>query len=213
MSRTAIDCVKLTNSLADSGTNSEDLFSSRAALDSIFHPKKDNGAVDVLVAGFSQGAIHLSIFDSFVIGVLDVGKSSPKLSGSDILLHASHPYSSTHALLAALGAAKSQQLYFVPLDLRFIASSGTYLSLLASKSTQLQNLLRYVGQVQRAMQTEWKSAQDLPSRFIRNVDDELRERSHCDFINAAYHLVVTGDCYLPMKEWLVDELAERVRRL
>jgi anaphase-promoting complex subunit 4 len=60
------------------------------------------------------------------------------------------------------------------------------------------------------MQVEWKSAQDLPTRFIRNVDEELRERSHCDFINAAYHLVVTGNCYTPMKEWLVDELAERV---
>jgi anaphase-promoting complex subunit 4 len=146
-----------------------------------------------------------------VIGVLDIGKSSPEVSGARVALHASHPYSSTHALLATSDAVIPAPLYFVPLDLRFITSSGTYLSLLASKSTQLQILLRYIGQVQRSMQAEWRSAQELPHKFIRNVDEELRERSHCDFINAAYHLVVTGNCYAPMKEWLVDELAERVR--
>ena len=191
---------------------SEDLFGSRASLDSVFRPREDNGAVDVLIAGFDHGSIHLTIYDSFVIGALDIGMCSPKLAGSEILLHASHPYSSTHILLARSGEVGDRHLFLVPLDLRFIRSSGTYLSLLASKSTQLQNLLRYIGQAQRAMQACWKTAQDLPTKFIRNVDEALQEHSYCDFINAAYHLVVTGDCYAPMKEWLVDELAERVRQ-
>ena len=81
---------------------------------------------------------------------------------------------------------------------------------MASKSTQLQNVLRYIGQVQRLLTAEWKAAQDLPSKFLRNINETLAKECHCDFINAAYHLVVTGDCFVPMKEWLVEELSERV---
>ncbi|KAI9849162.1 MAG: hypothetical protein M1837_005392 [Sclerophora amabilis] len=50
---------------------------------------------------------------------------------------------------------------------------------------------------------------DLPSRFIRNIDESLEEGYRCTFVQAAYHLVVTGNCYPPVKEWLVEELAER----
>jgi hypothetical protein len=96
------------------------------------------------------------------------------------------------------------------MDLRFITKSGRYLSLLASKTTQLQNLLRYIGQVQRQIELEWKNAQELPARFLRSVNEELQEKCQCDFITAIYHLVVTGHCFEPMKEFLADIVGERV---
>jgi anaphase-promoting complex subunit 4 len=83
--------------------------------------------------------------------------------------------------------------------------------LLASKSTQLQNLLRYISQIQQHMETEWRSSQDLPSKFIRNINETLKEKLDSDLVDAAYHLVISGNCSDPMKEWLIDELTERVR--
>jgi anaphase-promoting complex subunit 4 len=190
----------------------DDVFSSRVSLDSIFHSSKDtNDSVDVLSVGFDDGTVHLRIFDCFEIGSFSIGKS-PGISGScHILQHASHPLSSTHALLAspAKGDARGP-LELVTMDLRFITKSGRYLSVLASKTTQLQNLLRYIGQVQRQIDLEWKNAQELPARFLRNINMDLQEKCQCDFITAIYHLVVTGHCFEPLREFLTDIIGDRV---
>ena len=98
----------------------------------------------------------------------------------------------------------------VPLDLRLLSNAGRYLSLLAAKSTQLHNVLRYINQVQRQMYSDFKASQDLPRRFIANVEEALVEQSDCTWMQAAYHLVVTGNCHSEVKEWLVDQLGERV---
>lgn len=191
------------------------MFSSRVSLDSIFHsPVKNPGdSVDVLLAGLDDGSIHMRIFESFEIGSIDV---SSALDGSDgdtskgggykTLLHASHPMSTTHALLFQ-GEAGMKQLN---LDLRFITKAGRYLPLLASKVTQLQNLLRYIKQVQAQMLLEWKNARELPIRYLRNINEELKEQCHCDFVTATYHLIVTGDCYAPLKEFLTTTISDRV---
>jgi anaphase-promoting complex subunit 4 len=63
------------------------------------------------------------------------------------------------------------------------------------------------------MVNEWRSAQDLPSKFIRNINETLEEECQCDWVHAAYHLIVTGNCFTPVKEWLINELTERVRTL
>lgn len=177
------------------------MFSARASLDAILHSgaKNTSDSVDVLLAGFDNGTVHLRIFDCFEIGSLQIGQAC------SLLQHASHPLSSTHALLAS--SASSLQL--LTIDLRFITKSGRYLSLLAHKTTQLQNLLRYIGQVQRQIELEWKNAQELPMRYMRSVNSDLQEKCHCDFVTAAYHLVVTGDCFEPLKEFLVDIVGER----
>ncbi|KAJ6156202.1 Anaphase-promoting complex subunit 4 [Penicillium chrysogenum] len=173
----------------------DDVFSSRASLDAIFHSSKDtNDSVDVLSVGFDDGTVHLRIFDCFEIGSFPVG-SFPR---------------STHALLTSpVNGGARGPLELVTMDLRFITKSGRYLSLLASKTTQLQNLLRYIGQVQRQIEIEWKNAQELPARFLRSVNEELQEKCQCDFITAIYHLVVTGHCFEPMKEFLTDIVGER----
>lgn len=92
-----------------------------------------------------------------------------------------------------------------------ISSAGRYIALLASKSTQLHNVLRYIQQVQKHIYSEFQSSQELPRRFMRNVEESLAESHDCTWMHAAYHLVVTGNCYPPVKEWLVDEMGDRVR--
>ena len=134
----------------------------------------------------------------------------PDLFQPIITQHTSHPYSSTHALLSVNLADKNIELRFLPLDLRLIPETGRYLSLLAAKSTQLHNILRYIQEVQAQIQSEFKASQDLPSKFIRNIEEALQEQNQCSWVQAAYHLVVTGICYPSVKEWLVDELGERV---
>ncbi len=197
---------------ADHHSSSEDLFGSRVSMDSIFHPlgKHGDDAVDVLLVGSSDGSLQVSIYDSFVIGTFQLGA----LAGSDgyrLLSHSSHPYCSTHAIVtAATTAGGRKELNLIPLDMLFISNSGHYLSLLASKSTQLQSLLRYIHQTQSHMHSEWKSSQDLPKKFIRNINESLGEKSQGTLVQAAYHLVATGHCYPVVKEWLVDELTERV---
>ncbi|CEN62501.1 hypothetical protein ASPCAL09135 [Aspergillus calidoustus] len=186
----------------------DDVFSSRASVDAIFHSttKSMSDAVDVLLVGFEDGTVHLRIFDCFEIGSFQVVASGPGGRGIRILQHASHPMSPTHAIIAS----EASSLRLVTLDLRFITRSGRYLSLLAHKTTQLQNLLRYICQVQRQIELEWKNAQELPARYMRSVNMDLNDKCHCDFVTAAYHLVVTGDCFEPMREFLVDIVGDRV---
>jgi anaphase-promoting complex subunit 4 len=191
--------------------DSDDVFSSRSSIDSIFHAPSRNSSdsVDVLLAGFDDGTIHLRIFDCFEIGSLHTGSSLGSSGSYRPLLHAFHPVSSTHSLLFST-ADSGNNMRLLTLDLRFITKSGIYLSLLASKITQLQNLLRYIRQVQNQIHLEWKNAQDLPGRYIRNVNEDLQQRCACDFVTSAYHLLVTGDCFEPLKEFLVDQVGERV---
>lgn len=192
----------------------DDVFSSRMSLDSIFHCARDtNEAVDVLAIGFDDGTVHLRIFNCFEVGSFSVGSSPGIPDSCRILRHAYHPLSSTHALLAspAKGAARAP-LELITMDLSFITKSGKYLSVLASKITQLQNLLRYIGQVQRQIELEWKNAQELPARFLRSVNRDLQEKCQCDFITAIYHLVMTGHCFEPLREFLSDIVGDRVCR-
>ena len=162
-----------------------------------------------MVVGMRDGSIHLSIYDSFVVGAF----TSPVIIEgvpAHLIHHASHKRYSTHALLMR-SSLSSQNLYFVPMDLRFVSSSSSHLSLLASRSTALHNLLRYLDQVQSLMVSEWKSTQDLPSKFIRNINETLKENGNHDIVQALYHSVATGHTLPAVRDWLIDELAERVR--
>ncbi|KAL8675570.1 MAG: hypothetical protein Q9168_000082 [Polycauliona sp. 1 TL-2023] len=62
---------------------------------------------------------------------------------------------------------------------------------------------------EKQISTEIRTSQDLPSRFMRNINETLLEKSDCTWVNACYHLAATGHCYPEVKEWLVDELGER----
>lgn len=168
--------------------------------------------MDVLFVGFNDGGAHLRIFNCFEIGNFSLMSSNNPTEPAEPLVHASHPMSSTHAVLISEQTENSSSpgLKLVTLDLRFIVKCGRYLSLLASKTTQLQNLLRYINQTQRQIISEWKNISELPARFIRSIADDLQDKCHCDFVTALYHLVVTGNCFPPIKEFLIDIVGERV---
>ena len=46
---------------------------------------------------------------------------------------------------------------------------------------------------------------------MRNIEETLSEKDEGTFAAAAYHLAATGDCYASVREWLIDELGDRVR--
>ena len=190
----------------------DDVFSSKTSLDAMFHGSEGTSptdSVDVLVAGTENGLVHLKIFDCFEVGKIDLG-SAFGVGGCSVLRHASHSMSSVHTFVVRRGIAPAEaEMFLVGVSFRFINLSPRYLSVVAAKSTQLQNLLRYIDQVKTQISLEWKTAQDLPSKFLRNINETLAEKCESDFVTAAYHLVVTGDCYPPLKEFLVDELGER----
>lgn len=161
-----------------------------------------------MVVGTRAGNLHLSIYDSFIIGSLE---SPVNIGGKPgyLVFHASNKQYSTHSLLLRSPEADNT-LFFLPMDLRFVSTSSDYLSLLASRSSALQNLLRYIHEVHRLMVAEFESTRDLPSKFLRNVDEDLKEKDNREIVQALYHSVATGHTFPTVKEWLVDELAERV---
>ena len=208
----------------------DDVFSTRNSIDTIFHPQSSAAAqqkasgdiVDMLVARTHHCSMHVRIFDSFEIGIVDAAQALPKgLKGRRIVQHASHPLLSTHFLVVEAEAdgptsrggkqtKDDTSLHLVGLDLRFLTQTSYNLPLVAAKATQLQNLLRYISQIQSQLSQEVRTAFDLPSRFLRNVNESLAEQdSSASFTTAAYHLVVTGAIDPRLKEWLVDEVGER----
>ena len=189
------------------------VFTLRSGLDFLFQTpgSKDYQQVSVMIVGTSDGKLHLSIYDSFVVGFF----SCPSLDPSrqpQLVQHTSHPRISTHSLLLTDTLSRPKEMLLTPMDLPFVSSSPLNLSLLASKLTTLQKLLRYLKQTQLHMLAEWKNATELPTRFIRSIEGDLENMplGPRSIVSALYHTVVTGHAHEPMREWLVDSLAERV---
>lgn len=164
-----------------------------------------------MVVGTSDGKLQLSIHDSFIIGTFQCPAVGPS-TACQMVRHAAHPNVSTHALVLAEKDSGPDELYLLPMDLPFISWSPINLSLLASKLTTLQKLLRYLKQTQLHMLVEWKNARELPSRLLRSVEGDLErmQGGPRGIVAALYHTVVTGHAHGPVREWLVDILAERV---
>lgn len=162
--------------------------------------------MDILLVGFEDGTVHLSAYNVFDIGTFVLPPCPSSSKPCRPLMHCSHPLSSTHALIAT----DAEQLVILPLDLCLISDAGRNLPLLASKTTQLQTILQYLRQVQRQLCNDFKTSQDLAKRFIRNIEEELSSKSDSSWVQSAYHLVVTGDCQSEVKDWLIDQLGERV---
>lgn len=189
------------------------VFTLRTGIEFLFQTPKpeEYNQVNVMLVGMTDGTLHLSLYDSFVIGSLP-SISSTDASNSQLVRLASHPQISTQALLMSGGEKRPDELYLQPVDLPFISSNPVNLSLLASKLTTLQKLLRYLRQTQLHMQFEWKNTRELPARFLRSVEGGLEGMvsGPKDVVAALYHTVVTGHAYAPVREWLIDSLAERV---
>ena len=193
-------------SQADSGA-----FSSQVDVDSLLHSHhlKDQNSVDMFIRCSDRGTIHPSIYDS--METVSIHLPTAWNLESTPLLHTSHPYSCSHVLLmrTTSPATRKSQLAFVPLTLNFISSAGIYLHLIASKTSQLQNLLLYITQCLQRIRTFFKHAQDLPGKFMLNISETLEEKGQGDLVTNLFHLACTGNCSPTMREWLVDELAEQ----
>ncbi|KAK4139300.1 anaphase-promoting complex, cyclosome, subunit 4-domain-containing protein [Dichotomopilus funicola] len=191
------------------------LFSSTASLETVFRPCDiaEAGDVHVMVVGTSEGGIHLSTNGSFAIGTVN---PSSRAEASSVRLcgHSSRAESSTHMLLVQPRESDGTTLSLVPMYLGFLDHSPVNLSLLASKTTNLQNLLRYLKATQSHMVNEWQSTRELPKRFMAGVQDDLKKLANGDMtvVEALYHTVVTGHVFEPVKEWLVDTLGDRGHR-
>lgn len=166
-------------------------------------------SADIMMVGTDDGRLFMSIYDSFILGIFEPpiidGRSQHHLAAQ-----AACENSSTHSLLFEASLAGRSCLYLVPMDLRFVSSSRD-LSLIASRSSVLHNLLRYISDVHQLMVAEFESTRDLPGKFLRNVNEDLQERENRNIVQALYHFVTTGHAFPIVKDWLVDELAERVR--
>ncbi|KAL5115682.1 hypothetical protein ACEQ8H_006394 [Pleosporales sp. CAS-2024a] len=192
-------------SQADSGA-----FSSQVEVDALLHSShlRDHNSVDMLIRCSDKGTVHPSMYDSKETVNIHLPptwnmKSTP-------LLHASHPYSCSHGLVMRTTSTTTQQskLAFVPLTLNFIPSAGIYLHLIASKTSQLQNLVLYITQTLQRMRTFFKHSTDLASKFMLNISETLHEKDLGDLTTNLFHLACTGNCPALIKEWLTDELAE-----
>ncbi|CAI6082187.1 unnamed protein product [Clonostachys chloroleuca] len=189
------------------------VFTLRTSIDFLFQTPRheDYDFVNVMIVGTDDGRIHLNICDSFAIGSFPCPSSSLAPYTSQLLKHTSNPQISTHTLLVADKLKKPSQVDLIPTDLPFLSSSPINLSFLTTKLTTMQKLLRYLKQTQLHMQTEWKNTRELPGKFLRSVEEDLKESDTGprSIVPALYHTVVTGHAYEPVREWLVDSLAER----
>ncbi|KLU87614.1 hypothetical protein MAPG_06611 [Magnaporthiopsis poae ATCC 64411] len=203
-----------------SGGTGEDtfVFSSRTSLEFVFKAFKPEEAdqVDVMITGMVDGSMRLTIYDTFDVGLFRYALPSPAPEANEqrplrLLCHGSHPAISSHFLLMRASDDSPETLYLVPMDLCFVHSSPINLSLLASKITILQKILRYIHQTQVHMASEWASARDLPTRFLRNVSEDLAQSTEgpTSVVQALYHTVLTGHAHALVKDWLVDSVAER----
>lgn len=187
-------------------------FSSQAEVDALLHSHhlRDHNSVDMFFRCSDRGTIHPSIYDS--LETVNVQLPSAWNVESMPLLHASHPYSCTHSLLmrtTSPASPRKQRIALVPLILKFIPSAGIYLHLIASKTSQLQNLLLYITQTLQRIRTFFKQSTDLPGKFMMNISETLEEKSQGDLITNLFHIACTGNPSPIMREWLVDELAEQ----
>jgi anaphase-promoting complex subunit 4 len=189
------------------------VFTQRTSIEFLFQNvrPKDYDQVNVMIVGTNDSKIQLSIYDSFVIGSFQCPSWDASVS-SQLIGHTSHPRVPTHSLIVAEKSTDSEEIYLVPMDIPFLSSSPINLSLLASKLTTLQKLLRYLRQTQLHMKVEWKNTRELPNRFLRSIQGDLEgaDTGPRSIVSALYHTVVTGHAYEPVREWLVESLAERV---
>lgn len=192
-----------------------ELFSDHQSLDPALHSSTEESynELDLLFLGGNGGATRLILYDS-----LNIGSAEPVSKSQNATLkylqHTSHPYSHSHMLLAEVqdadGPKMSPQIVLMPLSLKFMEPGGNHLQIISSKTAQLELLLQYVSECIFALSYHWKHGQDLPKRFMSFVNETLEEKKEATLVQNLYHLAITGNCPPTIKEWLVDELAERV---
>ncbi len=131
------------------------------------------------------------MFDSFLIGTLELSSLSHQLESRskvrfrmhsnsssaanfmELVRHAASPDLSTHSLL--ISENQSNRVLFSTMDILFIQQFGQYLFQLASTSTRVQALLRYIRETIKALETEFKTMNDLSQKYVNIIDEDVRK--------------------------------------
>ncbi|KAK5069628.1 hypothetical protein LTR64_008309 [Lithohypha guttulata] len=217
--------------LPANGMGDDDVFSSRTSIDTMFHPVINGGRhmTDITTIAQSDGHVHLRVFDSFEVGDVDLNNTPNKPKGcrfGKVRQVAGHPLSKKLCVMVEEEAVKPStrqkqpssdatssrpSLHSLSLNLDFLEQSSLTFPILATKATQLHNLLRYLRQIESQMAREVKTAFDLPVRFLRNLEEDLKEQDGegSTFKTSAYHALLTGEVHGKFKEWLAEVLGDR----
>ncbi|KAI4723361.1 hypothetical protein E4T48_00515 [Aureobasidium sp. EXF-10727] len=206
-----------------------DMFATQAALDDYFDSmqRKDRLAADVMFVGHTGGRNRVTVDD-----ILEI-KYTPIFPGSGMmwpmededetphslvpLKYTSHPRSRHHALLRAERDEEAlddtsqglKNLHISLFDIPLMASGGSHLHLIVSRTAQLRDLCGYISCSIVSAKSDWTTHTNLPSRFMENVNETLEEKGEGVLEDNLYHLAMTGNFTPTILEWLRDELAER----
>jgi anaphase-promoting complex subunit 4 len=189
-----------------------DLFSSQVTLDAalLSGPARKLNALSSFLIADSEGTIRVMLYDSLCIGNVMVPQQW-KLRSVRHVAHYAHPFAHNHILLSSIERDDgSAALVLLPLCLRFLKTAGRNIHFIDFKTAQLGTLVQYVAETLSALHHHWKHAHDLPFKFQRNINETLAEKNEPGLSQSLYQLAATGYCSGAMKEWLVDELSERV---
>jgi anaphase-promoting complex subunit 4 len=187
-----------------------EVFASQALLDAALRKSSSQElhALNSFLVSNQNGVVRLVVYDSLSIGNI----SPPFQPGCQVqyIGHSFHPFAHCHVLLAEFKKESNTATALVPLSFRFLKQSGKNVHLIASKTAQLEILFQYVGETILAIDQHWKSSRDLPSRFQANISETLAEKEEPNFAASIFQLAATGYCSPALKEWLVEELTDRV---
>jgi anaphase-promoting complex subunit 4 len=103
----------------------------------------------------------------------------------------------------------TNRYYFSTVDLLFIQQFGQYLFQLASTSTRVQALIRYLREAITSIEAEFKTMNDLAQRYVGILNEDAEKISSTVTLEL-FEFLVTGTPSEILKEWLVDTVTERV---
>ncbi|KAA8900335.1 anaphase-promoting complex, cyclosome, subunit 4-domain-containing protein [Sphaerosporella brunnea] len=188
----------------------ESTFTSKTTLEALVNSVSKGGEgshLDVLLIGQEGGKVLLNIFESFLIGTMDLSSLCHQLKPrSTLLRHTASQDLSTHALLIA--EPETGRLLFATMDILFVQQFGQYLFQLASTSTRVQALIRYMRETVTSIETEFKTFNDLSQKYV-NIINEEAQKVGSDVGLEMFEFLVTGGPSSILKEWLADVLTER----
>ncbi|KAI9726273.1 MAG: hypothetical protein M1828_001546 [Chrysothrix sp. TS-e1954] len=204
-------------------STSPDKFTSQAGVDICFpiytNEMRTSDTVDTLLTCWTDESVSVILQGSFVAGHYTLDELGKQ--GRRVVAHTSDMHSNRHVLLSESTEDKAQapslsersetkDLSLDILSFNGITQTSYLVPFLIQKITSLSHLSDYITHTIVNLRQAWATAQDLPNRYISNVRDSLSEtEDEFQLDSAFYHLAVTGDCPAVVKEWLIDQLAER----
>lgn len=196
-----------------SSAGPDSTFTSKTTLDALINSvgKPGDGTnLDVLLIGEERGKLLLNVFDSFLVGTMELSSLCSQLNEySTLICHRATSNLSVHALL--LKDTTDGRTQFATMDILFIHQFGQYLHQLASTSTKVTALMRYMHETVVSLQTEFKTMNDLSDRFVSIIDEDLQK--DCSEIGLElFEYLVTGIPSSTLKKVLLDVLPERSQK-